>query len=365
MRVAYLCLQATREGQASHAHVHEIIKGLRQRNWQVDLYEPDYAYTNQRLSLHQKIKEFMRVQKSLATRLRNHEYDIVYIRLHPLSFLTSRRASRYKIPTVVEVNGLPEELYIAYPASRYLSWLWEPLTCYGIRSARAVIAVTMSLVMWARNYLNNDQVFWIPNGANTELFRPTYEPLPSSLRKPYALFFGALAPWQGIDVMLAAVNHPAWPDRVSLAIAGDGVERPRVVEAATHSPRIIYLETISYTKMPIFISQSLCGLIPKSHQVHKKSGLMPLKLFETLACSVPAIVSDYPGMADLVRQGECGIVIPPDDPAALANAVRHLYEQPELRAEMGRRGRELIVREHSWDARAEATHQVLLQVLTR
>ncbi|MCX7993311.1 MAG: glycosyltransferase, partial [Fimbriimonadales bacterium] len=57
------------------------------------------------------------------------------------------------------------------------------------------------------------------------------------------------------------------------------------------------------------------------------------------------------------------IVIPPDDPAALANAVRRLYQNPALRAEMGARGRELIVREHSWDARAEATHRLLIQLI--
>lgn len=42
-RMAYLCLQATREGQASYAHVHEIIKGLEHRGWEVQLFEPVYG----------------------------------------------------------------------------------------------------------------------------------------------------------------------------------------------------------------------------------------------------------------------------------------------------------------------------------
>ena len=56
----------------------------------------------------------------------------------------------------------------------------------------------------------------------------------------------------------------------------------------------------------------------------------PLKLFETLACGIPAIVSELPGQADLIREGRCGLVIPCNDPTALARAVA-AYRQEDDR----------------------------------
>ncbi len=45
-KLSYVCLQTTREGQASHAHVNEIIKGLQARNWDVALFEPEHERTS-------------------------------------------------------------------------------------------------------------------------------------------------------------------------------------------------------------------------------------------------------------------------------------------------------------------------------
>jgi len=90
----------------------------------------------------------------------------------------------------------------------------------------------------------------------------------------------------------------------------------------------------------------------------------PLKLFETLACGIPVIVSDLPGQADLVRAGRCGLVIPGNDPAALARAVAQLAAAPDEAREMGRRGAALVRAEHSWRARAIEIDKVLRACLS-
>jgi glycosyltransferase involved in cell wall biosynthesis len=82
-----------------------------------------------------------------------------------------------------------------------------------------------------------------------------------------------------------------------------------------------------------------------------------------MACGVPVVVADFRGQAELVRQTECGLVVPPDDPAALARAVAYLYERGEETREMGRRGRHAIETEHSWDHRAAATAAALRQLV--
>lgn len=207
----------------------------------------------------------------------------------------------------------------------------------------------------------------MPNGANATLFRPD-APLEGGIDLPnnYVLFFGALAPWQGIDTMLSAVEMPSWPREVALVIVGDGAERPKVEEAVrVHHPRVVYLGKQPYRAMPGVIARSLAVLSVQESTTKRlaEMGAFPLKLFEATACGVPVVVSDLPGMAHLVREGGVGWIVPPGDARAVAEAVGRLFRQAEERRRMGMRGRELVERAHSWDHRAAETHYLLLRLL--
>jgi glycosyltransferase involved in cell wall biosynthesis len=197
----------------------------------------------------------------------------------------------------------------------------------------------------------------IPNAANTDLFMPSAQTQIDAPRR-YALFFGALSAWQGIDTLIEAVRQPSWPQEIKLVIAGDGAEREKLKSVT--GDLIVYLGTVPYRSMPGLIAHALAGLIPKTDIAgHSATGLSPLKLYETLACGTPVIVSDFPGMADLVRESGAGLAVEPCNPAALAEAVAYLYRNPEVREKMGTLGRTAVVGKHSWDCRAEATYDVL------
>ena len=361
-RVAYLNLQAAREGQASHAHVHEIIKGLRELGWLVDLYEPRYSNQPQNPTLLQRAVEFARAQISLW---RSGKPDIIYIRWHFASWPTALFAKLRKIPVVQEVNGPFGDLFIAWPWTQKFSKLFKWSMRTQLQWANVVIAVTPNLAEWAIAQ-GAKNVHVVPNGANVNLFHPDAKPDPL-LRLPdsYVVFFGALAPWQGIDTMLAAVQESAWPEGVHLVIVGDGIERPKVEAAMRYSKRVQYLGSQPYSKIPGIVAKSLAGLLPKTDPQgrYAQTGLFPLKLFETLACGVPAIVTNYPGMADLVYKYKCGLVIPDQNPKALAEAVRFLYANPEMRKKMGERGRVLVEQQHSWERRVKDTAQIILRLL--
>jgi len=360
-RLAYLSLQATREGQASYAHVHEIIKGLKKRGWHVHLYEPSYAASAITPGPVRRAWEFAAVQLRLFTSVRP---DVLYVRHHFASFPTVLLARLQGIPVVLEVNGLYEDLFIAWPFTKKLAKLFIYTMRSQLRWADLVVAVTPQLAEWARSE-GAKKVVVIPNGANTEKFRPEVK-LDEDINLPskYVIFFGALAPWQGIDTMLAAVENPRWPKDVKLVIVGDGAEREKVMVAASRSDRVCYLGPQPYDRMPGIVAGSLVALSPQNDRGRRSSlgGLFPLKVFEALASGVPVIVSDFPGMADLVRDCGCGLVIPPENHHSLAEAVSFLHNNPSVREAMGMKGRELVSKEHSWDKRAEQTHLVLLSL---
>lgn len=368
LQLVYLCLQATREGQASYAHVREIIKGLKRRGWDVELFEPSYVKSQKAIGPFKRLMEFLRVQLLLWRRARNKRIDALYIRWHFASYPTALLARWCDIPVVQEVNGPYEDLFIAWPWTRRLKWLFTFLMRSQLKMTDAIITVTPHLAEWAKKEAGHNRVHIVPNGANTELFCPGAKIDPSLpvFKYPYVIFFGALAPWQGIETMLKALDDGAWPEDVRLVIAGDGAERSQVEVVATRTERLVYLGQQPYSLLPGLIANALAGLSPQNNRGQRSAtGLLPLKLFETLACGVPVIVTDFPGMADLVREYSCGLVIPPDDPKALAEAVRYLYEHPKIRAEMGRRGRESVEKKHSWDSRADDTHCILLQLSSK
>ena len=82
---------------------------------------------------------------------------------------------------------------------------------------------------------------------------------------------------------------------------------------------------------------------------------MPRALIEAAACARPIVTTDTPGCREVVEHGKNGLLVPPRAPTALADALRTLARDPELRLEMGRRGRERAVAEFSLDRVVAAT----------
>lgn len=79
----------------------------------------------------------------------------------------------------------------------------------------------------------------------------------------------------------------------------------------------------------------------------------PLKPVEAMALGVPVIASDLPALRELVDDGRAGTLIPPGDPAALADAIMSLDKDAELREACVRAGREEVESRRTWGHNAE------------
>jgi len=362
-RIHYLCLQATREGQASHAHVHEIIKGLERRGWEVILFEPGYAADQRSVGIARKLAEFTALQMKAC--LSSPSPDVIYVRDHVGLLPSFIWARLRRIPVVVEVNGSFADYTVAYPWMRAIRPFIIAAGRLCLRLSGAVIAVTPQLCDWVQLQIGKKATFLVPNGANISLFRPDAE-RQENPPGPYVTFVGAFAPWQGIDTMLRAVNEPEWPQDVKLVIIGSGHEQPKVEKAAAQNPRVVYLGRKPYRAVPGIVAGAMAGISAQTNPGGRTSyGLYPLKVFETLACGVPVIVTDFSGQRELVQDNNCGIVIPQDDPSSLARSVSYLRQHAEERTEMGRRGRRTVEKGFSWQHSADTTETVINQVISR
>lgn len=360
-RLAYLSLETPRPGQASQTHIDEIIAGLRRAGWQVELFATTRGGASTQSSFLQRLLDYGRVQLALGRRLR--EFDAVFVRSHFMALPLALWARRRKVPVVQEINGKPADIGVTYPALRPFSPLFSWLYGTQYRVAAHLVTVTEGLAQWARTFSGHDRVSTVSNGANTELFRP--DGARADIPGRYVIFVGGLVAWHGIGTMLTALREPAWPADVRLVIVGDGIERDKL-EAAKADPRLLWLGRQPYDAIPGLLRGALAALcVIEDQDGRSASGVAPLKLFEAMACGVPVIASELPFQAEIVRQADAGLVVPPADAAAIAEAVRALGEAPERAVALGRSGAAYVAREASWRQRSEEIDRILTAQMTR
>jgi len=90
---------------------------------------------------------------------------------------------------------------------------------------------------------------------------------------------------------------------------------------------------------------------------------VPKILIEAASCGHPIVATDVPGCREVVRHNENGLLVPPHDSKALADALKVLIKDPELRAKMGARGREIVEAEFSEEIVIKQTMEVYKKIL--
>lgn len=359
LRLAYLSLETPRPGQASQTHIDEIIASLRQAGWQVELFATTRGGASARTSFLQRLLDYCRVQFALGRRLR--EFDAVFVRSHVMALPLALWARRRKLPVVHEINGKPADIGVTYPALKPFSPIFAWLYRAQYRVAAHLIAVTEGLSQWARSFAGHNRVSVVSNGANTGLFTP--DGPRAEIPGRYVIFVGGLVAWHGVDAMLAALQEPAWPADVNLVIVGDGIERGKV-EAEKGNPRLLWLGRQPYEAVPALLRGALAALcVIEDQDGRSASGVAPLKLFEAMACGVPVIASELPFQAELVRQANAGLIVPPASAAAIANAVKTLAAEPDKAAILGEKAVAYVQREASWQQRGGEVDRILRAVV--
>jgi len=258
-------------------------------------------------------------------------------------------------PAVLEVNGTDEEAARQHHLPAAAAALLRLLSRGSFALARHVVVVTealrddlLALGVPAR------KIHVVPNGANTRLFRPMEAQecrrrLGFDPDARYLCFVGQMAKWQGLDVLLDAAARIArdFPD-LRVLLVGGGEERSRLAEQAARlgiGERVLFRGPVPFEEVPVYLGAATLCVAPLIVATHS-----PLKLFEYLACARPVVASNVPGVREVIEAYACGWLAQPgsaDDLAAkLAQA---LCADPAELAAMGQRGREAVLKHHSWD----------------
>lgn len=189
-----------------------------------------------------------------------------------------------------------------------------------------------------------DEVRVIPNGVDVERFARA---MPSSGLPPgrRLLWVGRLDPQKGFPVAVEAFARLAgsFPD-LWLVVAGDGRDRDAVgrLDMAVRE-RVLMLGRVDHDRLPGYYRAAEAFISPAVGQ--ESFGLV---LVEAMAAGCPVVATDIPGYREVVRDGVDGMLVPPRDPGALAQAVARLLEDPDAARMYAGSGRDRAAR-YSWD----------------
>jgi len=251
----------------------------------------------------------------------SRDHDVVVARWHVLGApaLLPWRIRRRRI--VVLVQGVPSDVLSSHGWLRHFPRALRTLSILPLRWADALVAAHEGIAAHVRSLPGVlAPVRVAPNGP---------PPLPTNLvpvhrDRPYVVFSGVLATWQGVELMLAALDDPRWPEEVDLVVIGDGVESERVRAAA--DPRVVPLGRLTPDRSQAYVLGALASLCVRTRGPASEHGVSPFKMLEAHALGVPVIVTDIPGQGDHVRANGGGLVIEPT-PEDLAEAVARLLDE--------------------------------------
>ena len=172
---------------------------------------------------------------------------------------------------------------------------------------------------------------------------------------------------KGMDTVIAAL--PAIlaraPD-VRYAVAGTGPDRERLEKLANKlglGDRVRFLGGVSDRELPALYN--LASVYVGASRRAERLGVegFGIALVEASACGRPVVAGNSGGIPDAVRDGETGFLVPPEEPAAFADAICRLLADPAAAQRMGQNGRRAVETYFNWDRVVRDLREIESQVV--
>ena len=310
-----------------------------------------------------------------------------------LMFLSKRLSSQFRPDIVIASSTYPLDIFPAYLISRFSKaklifevhdlWpltpielgampKWHPFIVilqiaedFAYKHADKVISILpKALDYMVSRGLDPKKFIHIPNGIDIEEWQSFNAQLPEEHKeiieklkkegKFLVCYAGAHGVANALDYFIeSAVYLRDLP--VSLVLVGQGPEREKLQRYVIENNlnNVIFLQPVSKDSIPNLLNKMDILYISLRKSPLFRFGVSPNKLFDYMMAGKPIIHAISAGN-DLVAESGCGISIPPEDPVAIAEAIKKLIDMSPLeREEMGRRGREYVIKNHDYKVLAK------------
>jgi glycosyltransferase involved in cell wall biosynthesis len=371
-------------------HIKAVFHGLQHRRHQVrmvanqhrQLVWSDNLQSWQAVSYGFSLSKWFRLIESILRRLQS-ELKLPYIDLfESLRFADSVRqhlqgfdllyerhgymgyggiiASRWlRIPIVIELNGnIIQEIdesgvRMSVLQRRIGKWI----THQTWRAASHLIVVSEALKLQLLKLgIPEDKISVIQNGVDVSVFTRHYDSLLTRDKyglgtQPVIAFVGSFQPWHGVDLLVNSFNrlrseHPG--PKLVLIGHGEGFDAIRqMVDQLELTKEIIFTGRLEQEQVASILNAADILVAPYPF-AHSEIVGTPLKLLEYMAVGKAILASSAP-IHEVIEDGFSGLRVAPADVGALAEGLRNLLADHELRDRLGKNARMKAIQCYSWD----------------
>lgn len=289
--------------------------------------------------------------------------DVVFERNSLYNAGAAMACRKLRLPYVMffDADQIAELDFMGKPLPAWLRWRARRLLRFSLETACRVVCVSE---IAKRHLMQNwnvpvDKLIVLPNAVDVNRFQPdpnlgaqTRASLSLTADQPLLVFVGSFYQWHDVPTLLRAfaLVQKDRPD-ARLLLVGDGAERGRMMSLAQDlglGKAAHFTGFVSHADVVRFVNAADIAVVPVP-KMEREMWLSPMKLFEYMAAGKAVVASALGQIVDVLRDGENGLLVPPGDEAALAEAVGRLMADVSLRERLGWQAREDAVRYHSWE----------------
>lgn len=320
---------------------------------EIDVIEFDLDYAND-MGVLSRLGVFMKFALSSILVALREPADVVFATTTPLSAgipgICARLLTRK--PFVFEVRDLWPELPRAMGLRNpVLLGAMSALEWMSYRAADRLVGLSPGIVEGiARRGVPKDRITMVPNGCDLDLFaQPDHAWRPENVRddQMLAVFSGTHGLANGLDAVLdaVAVLKARGRDDIRIALVGQGREKPRLMQRARDEQldAVLFLDPVPKVRLSGLLAGADLGLQTLRNLPAFYYGTSPNKFFDYIAAGLP-VLNNYPGwLAGLITEQDCGFAVPPDNPAAFADALIAAADDRAALSAMGARAKALAL----------------------
>lgn len=242
--------------------------------------------------------------------------------------------------------------WVPRPLRRPLAGAFDRFERWAARRLDAVVAVTEEMADRFRRVQPRTALV-----RNLPALEPIPEPAP--LREPVIIHSGLMNVERGLGILAdtarrVRARHPQARFLILGPVEWFGVS-PRLREmtaAEWDALGVEFAGTVPYPEVHGRLLQASIGWLPRDPLAQNNLLAWPNKLAEYMAAALPVVASDLPTQGRVVREEACGIAVEPMSPAAHADAIGRLLDDPEEARRLGQNGRRAAEEKYNWTTEA-------------
>ena len=382
MRLAYVCADPgvpVFGHKGCSIHVQEVLRALLRRGLEIALFTPradgprpagldavelyPMPVLGQGATAHRE-RQAQEADRQIVAALAQHgPFDAVYERYSLWSCEAMEYGRDSGIPAVLEVNApLIEEQKLRRTLADEAAA--QRVAERAFAAATNLVAVSDAVAGYLQQRgVQRRRIAVIPNAVDPQRFTAIRPPRPRCTTAFTIGFLGTLKAWHGVQTLIEAFARLHRRDSsYRLLIVGDGPLRQSLeADLAERKSGLVgaaeFVGSVAHAEVPGWLC--LMDVAAAPYPDLPDFYFSPLKVFEYMAAGLPVVTSRIGQLPHLIQDGTEGLLVPPGDAAAIAEAIGRLRRDPALAGRLGRAARARVARQYTWDTVAGKILQMI------